>query len=299
MGRRKNKKTHCLNCQYSFHQEENFCPNCGQENHDLKIPFSHFVEEFLEGLFHFDSKVWFTLKTLFFHPGKITNDFLKGKRVSFVPPIRLYVFFSFIFFFTLSFVFNRKDEDKKLPQIIAEQNKDNSKEIELVFDSLEYKVNMDDSLESSQSKIIESKLSRLGSMTGRDINLINKNIYKTLSFALFFLLPVFAIIMKLIYRSSNKYYYEHFIASIHYHVILFIIMLIALGFYALSLPRATYLILYLGALVYFIHSLRVVYHQSWLKTTVKAIIIFWVYGFLMLLIIVTIALIVGAKYFGF
>ena len=76
-------------------------------------------------------------------------------------------------------------------------------------------------------------------------------------------------------------------------------MLIALGFYALSLPRATYLILYLGALVYFIHSLRVVYHQSWLKTTVKAIIIFWVYGFLMLLIIVTIALIVGAKYFGF
>ena len=186
MGRRKNKKTHCLNCQYSFHQEENFCPNCGQENHDLKIPFSHFVEEFLEGLFHFDSKVWFTLKTLFFHPGKITNDFLEGKRVSFVPPIRLYVFFSFIFFFTLSFVFNRKDEDKKLPQIIAEQNKDNSKEIELVFDSLEYKVNMDDSLESSQSKIIESKLSRLGSMTGRDINLINKNIYKTLSFALFF-----------------------------------------------------------------------------------------------------------------
>ncbi len=299
MGRRRNKKTHCLNCQYSFNQEENFCPNCGQENHDLKIPISHFIEEFLEGILHFDSKVWHTLKTLFFYPGKITNDFLEGKRVSFVPPIRLYVFFSFIFFLTLSFVFNHKDEDKKLTQIIAEEGQAKPEEIKQVFDSLEYKVNMEDSLGAKKSKYIENKLRKIASMTGRDINQLNQKIYKTFSFALFFLLPVFAFIMKLIYRSSKKYYYEHFIAAIHYHVILFIILLIAVGFYAISLPSASYLILFLGALVYFIHSLRVVYHQSWLRTTVKAVLIFWVYGFLLLMVIATIAAIVGAKYFGF
>ncbi len=299
MGRRRNKKTHCLNCQYSFNQEENFCPNCGQENHDLKIPISHFIEEFLEGILHFDSKVWHTLKTLFFYPGKITNDFLEGKRVSFVPPIRLYVFFSFIFFLTLSFVFNHKDEDKKLTQIIAEEGQAKPEEIKQVFDSLEFKVNMEDSLGAKKSKYIENKLRKIASMTGRDINQLNQKIYKTFSFALFFLLPVFAFIMKLIYRSSKKYYYEHFIAAIHYHVILFIILLIAVGFYAISLPSASYLILFLGALVYFIHSLRVVYHQSWLRTTVKAVLIFWVYGFLLLMVIATIAAIVGAKYFRF
>jgi hypothetical protein len=299
MARRRNKKTHCLNCQYSFNQEENFCPNCGQENHDLKIPISHFIEEFLEGILHFDSKVWHTLKTLFFYPGKITNDFLEGKRVSFVPPIRLYVFFSFIFFLTLSLVFNHKDEDKKLTQIIAEEGKAKPEEITNVFDSLEFKVNMEDSLGAKKSKNIENKLRKLGSMTGRDINQINQKIYKTLSFALFFLLPVFALIMKLMYRSSKKYYYEHFIAAIHYHVILFILLLVAVGFYALSLPGASYLILFFGALVYFIHSLRVVYHQSWMKTTVKAVLIFWVYGVLLLILISTVAAIVGAKYFGF
>ncbi|MBL7789650.1 MAG: DUF3667 domain-containing protein [Chitinophagales bacterium] len=299
MARRRNKKTHCLNCNYSFNQSENYCPNCGQENHDLKIPFSHFVEEFLEGILHFDSKVWHTLKTLFFYPGKITNDFLDGKRVSFVPPIRLYVFFSFIFFLTLSLVFNHKDEDKKLTQIIAEEGKADKEEISKVFDSLEFKVNIEDSIGAKESQEIERKLRKIGSMTGGDINQLNQKVYKILSFALFFLLPVFALIMKLMYRSSHKFYYEHFIAAIHYHVIIFIILLIAIGFYAISLPSASYLILFFGALVYFINSLRAVYHQSWLRTTVKAVLIFWVYGIILLAVIVTIALVVGAKYFGF
>lgn len=301
MARRRNKKTHCLNCQYSFNQEENFCPNCGQENHDLKIPISHFIEEFLEGILHFDSKVWHTLKTLFFYPGKITNDFLEGKRVSFVPPIRLYVFFSFIFFLTLSLVFNHKDEDKKLTDYIAEKStsSDGAKlkgnDIEQLLDSMQVSLGED----TMKSKQMQEKLRNLSKYTGKDLNQINQKIYKTLSFALFFLLPVFALIMKLMYRSSKKYYYEHFIAAIHYHVILFILLLVAVGFYALSLPRTSYLILFLGALVYFIHSLRVVYHQSWLKTTVKAVLIFWVYGFLLLILISTVAAIVGAKYFGF
>lgn len=299
MARRRNKKTHCLNCQYSFNQDENFCPNCGQENHDLKIPFSHFVEEFLEGILHFDSKVWHTLKTLFFYPGKITNDFLEGKRVSFVPPIRLYVFFSFIFFLTLSLVFNHKDEDKKLTQIIAEEGQAKPEEINQILDSLEFKVNMDDSLQAKESRIIENKLRKISSMTGGDINQLNQKIYKILSFALFFLLPIFAFIMKLMYHSSKKYYYEHFIAAIHYHVIIFIILLIAIGFYALSIPSAAYLILFLGALVYFIHSLKVVYHQSWLKTTMKAVLIFWAYGILLLMVISAIAALVGLKYLGF
>lgn len=299
MARRRNKKTHCLNCNYSFNQSENYCPNCGQENHDLKIPFSHFVEEFLEGILHFDSKVWHTLKTLFFYPGKITNDFLEGKRVSFVPPIRLYVFFSFIFFLTLNFVFSHKDEDKKLTQILAEEGKADKEEISKAFDSLEFKVNMEDSIGAKKSHDIERKLRKIGSMTGGDINQLNQKIYKILSFALFFLLPVFALIMKLMYRSSHKFYYEHFIAAIHYHVIIFIILLIAIGFYAISLPSAAYLILFIGALVYFIHSLKVVYHQSWLRTSVKAILIFWVYALILLLVIIATAAFVGAKYFGF
>ncbi|KUG06153.1 DUF3667 domain-containing protein [Solirubrum puertoriconensis] len=91
----------CANCGYDFVAAggpNSFCPNCGQENHDLNLSFGHLVEETLEGLFHFDSKFFRTLGLLLFRPGRLTRLFNLGHRVAYVPPIRLYVFTSFIFF---------------------------------------------------------------------------------------------------------------------------------------------------------------------------------------------------------
>ena len=93
----------CPNCGTDLSQGQNYCPTCGQQNHDINISFGHVVEETLEGVFHFDSKVWRTFKELLFQPGKLTVDFLAGRRVSFVPPIRLYIFISLVFFSGLSF----------------------------------------------------------------------------------------------------------------------------------------------------------------------------------------------------
>ena len=298
MARRRNKKTHCLNCQYSFKESENYCPNCSQGNHDLKIPFSHFVEEFLEGIFHFDSKIWLSLKTLFIYPGKITKDFLEGKRVSFVPPIRLYVFFSFIFFLTLNIVFSHQDEEKTVTQILTDKIDSTDNSIKLEIDSLEQALKSDTAKKTIKEKESQKKLLDIMNLKGKDLNQLNQKIYKVLSFALFFLLPVFALIMKLIYYSSHKFYYEHLIAAIHYHVILFILSLLALGFYAFHLPSISYLILVLGAMIYFVNSLHTVYEQSWAKTIVKAFIIFWVYGILLFIVILFIAVIVGSKFFG-
>ena len=55
------------------------------------------VEEFLEGVFHFDGKVFRTAGLLMFKPGQLTKRFLEGPRMPYVPPIRLYVFISFVF----------------------------------------------------------------------------------------------------------------------------------------------------------------------------------------------------------
>ncbi len=92
----------CPNCQTDLSGGENFCPTCGQPNHDVNVTFGHVVEETLEGVFHFDSKVWLTFKELLFYPGKLTVDFLAGRRARFVPPIRLYVFISLVFFFLVN-----------------------------------------------------------------------------------------------------------------------------------------------------------------------------------------------------
>lgn len=81
--------------------EDNYCPNCGQENNTHKIPVRHIVLETFEDFFHFDTKLWNTIKTTFARPGKITVDYLEGKRARYVPPVKFYIFISFIFFLLL------------------------------------------------------------------------------------------------------------------------------------------------------------------------------------------------------
>lgn len=105
MAHPRSKSPVCPNCGYRFDQlpeHSNYCPECGQENHDLNVPLKHLFEEFIESLFHFDTKSVRTLRTLIFKPGFLTVEFRQGKRVSYVQPVRLYVFISFLFFLFLS-----------------------------------------------------------------------------------------------------------------------------------------------------------------------------------------------------
>jgi len=91
----------CHNCHTVLSLENNFCSHCGQENHDLKVPIGHLAFEVFEGFTHFDTKFYNTMRAIFTSPGKITKDFLEGRRGRYVPPVRLYFLISFIFFFGL------------------------------------------------------------------------------------------------------------------------------------------------------------------------------------------------------
>ena len=91
----------CHNCHTILSLENNFCPHCGQENHDLKVPIGHLAFEVFEGFTHFDTKFYNTMRAIFLSPGKITKDFLEGRRGRYVPPVRLYFLISFVFFLGL------------------------------------------------------------------------------------------------------------------------------------------------------------------------------------------------------
>ncbi len=92
------KSDSCLNCDTPLKQEDNYCPHCGQENNHRIISISHLLFEGLESFVNIDSKLLNTLKAAFTRPGKITIDYLEGKRASYVPPVKFYVFVSFVFF---------------------------------------------------------------------------------------------------------------------------------------------------------------------------------------------------------
>ena len=95
---RKNKT--CLNCNNEVAQR--FCPNCGQENTKTSKSFHHLFVHFFEDLTHYDNAFWRTIFYLFFKPAALTLAYVSGKRLSFLAPIRLYIFISFLTFLLIS-----------------------------------------------------------------------------------------------------------------------------------------------------------------------------------------------------
>ncbi len=86
----------CLNC--NAHVYGKYCHICGQENIEPKETFWGLVTHFVYDVIHFDGKFFNTLKYLLFKPGFLSQEYLRGKRASYLHPIRMYVFTSAIFF---------------------------------------------------------------------------------------------------------------------------------------------------------------------------------------------------------
>ncbi len=102
------KEKDCLNCGAVV--QGRFCQVCGQENIEPKESFWHLVTHFMYDITHFDGKFFSTLKYLLFKPGFLSHEYLRGRRASYLHPIRMYVFTS-AFFFLFFFSFNKGGED--------------------------------------------------------------------------------------------------------------------------------------------------------------------------------------------
>jgi hypothetical protein len=90
------KEKNCLNCGAIV--QGRYCHVCGQENIVPKENFFHLGQHFFYDITHFDSKFFDTVKYLFTRPGFLSKEYNKGRRASYLNPVRMYVFTSAIFF---------------------------------------------------------------------------------------------------------------------------------------------------------------------------------------------------------
>jgi hypothetical protein len=79
--------TKCKNC--SHHTETAFCGHCGQSTQVTDIGWKSLWDDFRILLVPYDSSIAFTLRELFIRPGYFVKDFLSGKRMNRVQPMRL------------------------------------------------------------------------------------------------------------------------------------------------------------------------------------------------------------------
>src|SRR5439155_19700810 len=92
---------HCENCGAQL--SGRYCAQCGQPAIDYRRSFRHVIVDVLDSFLNWDSKFFATIALLIVKPWRLTNDFLAGKRVRYVHPLRLYLLASILFFFAANY----------------------------------------------------------------------------------------------------------------------------------------------------------------------------------------------------
>lgn len=95
----------CRNC--SAPLAGPYCHECGQKEADLARPFVSLAGDLLRETFDLDGRAWRTVRALFLNPGLLTTEFLAGKRRTYTPPLRLYLFISVVFFVLMAWFASR------------------------------------------------------------------------------------------------------------------------------------------------------------------------------------------------
>ena len=86
---------YCLNCGSKL--RGNYCHNCGQQAKHTNLTVKGFVMEYLYNAFMWDPKSLRTMWLLVSKPGLLTKEFLSGRYVSHVHPLKLNMFILLVF----------------------------------------------------------------------------------------------------------------------------------------------------------------------------------------------------------
>lgn len=89
----------CRNCGEIV--EQRYCTNCGQLAASFHRPILSLIGETISDIFTVDGRLARTLPVLLFRPGRLTKNYTEGKRARYVPPFRLFLLASLVFYLVL------------------------------------------------------------------------------------------------------------------------------------------------------------------------------------------------------
>jgi hypothetical protein len=255
-----------------------FCVNCSQAA-DVHVPSTlELLHEMLEGLTHSDSRLWRTLKFLWFKPGKLTEEFVSGRRVAYLPPIRLYLILSIVFFLIASFMHTsgqvlQFDDALKPAGAASAARVTRCQDINFITFTRHPEWNQ--RIQHACLEIVRDN----------GENLLHVAV-GTMSKAMFIFLPLIAFLHMLLYWRPRYRYAEHLLFFIHLHAFYFsvaIVMICAINA-ADSWPKLSGVSNVLETLlgwclpIYTFFAMRRVFRRSWIGTLLKGVVLFFVYS---------------------
>jgi hypothetical protein len=289
----------CLNCGAAL--AGTFCSRCGQRDIEPRVSVSDFAHELVLEHFGLDTKIGRTLLTLVRHPGRLTTEFFAGRRVRYVPPLRLYLWLS-VAFFLLS-ALSGQDELKvgrttrrgkgtavdtvytmsgPRPAPITRNSaatgdstrstRDDSaahaRKMEKL-DSVNRPRFLTDTLHSGAilrfvKRRTNERIDELAANDQSAMQHFTESFWHHMPDALFLLVPMFALLLTMLYYGQHRYYAEHLVFALHFQAFVFAMFIIAL----LPIPGID-AIAFFGSFVYAFMALRTVYGESRLRTAGK------------------------------
>ena len=306
----------CSNCGTA--RSDTFCSHCGQNSRDYQRALPPMLWELLRETFDVDSRILNTFILLLTKPGQLAVEFSRNRRASYISPIRLYLFVSVSFFFILSTTSSLEVElqagDETISTETVEENvavdlnkfldTDRQKKVKRMLDGEESVAQQLAIVSIAQGVTDRSEpLTEFqGFIAGQLIDAIYEptravsTLLDNLPIAMFLLLPVFALILQLIYAGKHKYYVEHLVFAMQLHTFAFLV-------YGLMLARPEFntnatlaslsgwigSLLWLVLLIYHFKSLRRYYGEGFGRTSFKYIVQMAIY-FLLLIPTSTIAI---------
>lgn len=219
-----------------------YCSNCAEAAHPHAPSLGEFVHEFIGHYLALEGKLGRTLASLLRRPGELTAEFMRGRRVPFVEPLRLYLTMSLIYFALIKIcgiaLPQLSIEDSRTVHVLYEKkvpfahapkgyatlkgssmltyqgdSPDEDAEIHLALTWLaNLKPSWQNNLAHFSSLPAEERTERL-----------NQGIRANLPYMLILALPLFAAYMKIAYAGTGRRYAEHLVFAFHVNAFAFLV----------------------------------------------------------------------------
>ncbi len=303
-----------------------FCAQCGQHAVDYRRSFGHVFADVLDSFLNWDSKFTVSLWLLMSRPWKLTIDFLSGRRVRHMHPLRLYLLISIVFFFGVHELakqanFNSRHakaltpEEKaqletkleKLPPGVQSKVKKEIEDATKPQPSPDANVNdkdeplfdagtdQEERNASPFEKWLNRRLKEKIGEHGVNFKVLFLAVTGNLPVMMLCCIPLFAFVLKFLYLFRRIFYIDHLIYALHIHAFAYLaILLIGFIFAGLihiapAISGWVMALLIITAVTQLLLSIRRVYRQGWLMSIFK----FILGGFIYLIVL---GLAVGATF---
>jgi hypothetical protein len=270
----------CPNCNELLWGQ--YCASCGQRARVRMITFWELLKDAGDLLASLDSRIWRTLGLLMFRPGRLTLDYLQGKRARYVPPMRLFISATLVFFFiaTLNAKFDFGPD--------AELVQGNGAEVRAGGLQIDTDCNVSyEGVPEWLARLVPQERAveiceRITVDRGRSFA---RALLANVPAMMFLFLPLMALVMKLAYPLSGRYYAEHLLFLVHFHSFFFLLNIAVIVFRwggNLAAPGVLPLDVFTAAAylyvpVYLFRAMRRVYGQGFWLTSFKYLVLGWAY----------------------